>query len=76
MLFCATLFCGSTALELQKKTRVEPVRGGFVKDSGEYFGDIKGKGKMYRKTYRLSLKWNRTFCFVLWPEIILLLEVN
>lgn len=31
---------------------------------------------MCRKTYGLSLKWTRAFCFVLWPEIIFSLEVS
>lgn len=38
-------FYGSTALEFQSKLRVEPVKTGFMKESGEYFDDIKGKGK-------------------------------
>lgn len=56
--------------EFQNKTRVEPVREGFMKESGENFGDVKGEGKTCRKTYRLSLKWYRTSCFILLPGII------
>lgn len=41
-----------------------------MKESGENFGDVKGEGKTCRKTYRLSLKWYRTSCFILLPGII------
>lgn len=55
VVLCYTLY-GSIALQLQNKTRVEPVKGGFMKESGEYFGNTKGEGKMCRKTYILALK--------------------
>lgn len=42
VVLCYT-FYGSTALELRNKTRVEPVRCGFMKESGEYFGDLREK---------------------------------
>lgn len=38
-------FYGSTALKFQSKIGVEPVKTDFMKESGEYFDDLKGKGK-------------------------------
>lgn len=31
-----------------------------MKESGKYCDDLKEEGKMCRKTYRWSLKWDRT----------------
>ncbi|EPQ18420.1 Actin-related protein 2/3 complex subunit 2 [Myotis brandtii] len=30
---------------------VEPVKGGFMKESGEYFGDTKGEGDVQEDLY-------------------------
>lgn len=50
VVLCYT-FYGSIALQLQNKTRVEPVKGGFMKESGEYFGDTKGEGDVQEDLY-------------------------
>lgn len=43
-----------------------------MKESGEYLGDVRERETQCRKTYRLSLKWNRIIlCIILWSELIL-----